>query len=208
MSFIRSQLNRNDPCCAGRAPGHRRRSRAQDARSAPPQFREPHPRGRARARPGPGARDSRCEMLINRCRGAPRRKSAGQFGECFAYSAFATPNGRNAHDRRHNGNCYGPPGRCEELDGPGLQIPCRRHCEPTGERLFADIRRWFHGRRSVRGQPIRRTSRPSSPWASDGCRTRDRRPFRPERHALQSSWRRTRCRNASSYQRTSRTGRN
>ena len=39
----------------------------------------------------PGARDSRCEMLINRCRGAPRRKSAGQFGECFAYSAFATP---------------------------------------------------------------------------------------------------------------------
>ena len=44
-------------------------------------------------------------------------------------------------------------------------------------------------------------------WASDGCPTKDRRPSRPERHALQSSWRRTLCRSASSYQRTSRTGR-
>ena len=61
--------DRNDPCCAGHAPWHRRKGRAPDARSAPPQFREPHPRGRAGARSGPGARDPRCVRLINRCRG-------------------------------------------------------------------------------------------------------------------------------------------
>ena len=48
----------------------------------------------------------------------------------------------------------------EELDELGLQIPCRRHCQPTGEHLFADIRRWFHGRRRVRGQPTRGTADP------------------------------------------------
>ncbi len=52
---------------------------------------------------------------------------------------FRNPYGWNAHERKHKVSCYGPPGRCEELDGPGLQIPCRRHCQPTGERLFADI---------------------------------------------------------------------
>ena len=60
---------RHEPRRPGRPPRHRRAGRAQDARSAPPQFREPHSRGATGARPGPRGRDPRRLRPVDRCRG-------------------------------------------------------------------------------------------------------------------------------------------